>query len=112
MNEDYQYVGDKIANFVYVLVADNDTRSPKKFIQSQHQTIGTPADKKAEHFTDLGHTIKNCRKKFYALKNKSNELWDKNILDPMRIRSIMGDVRKCLKKYQPYINKKNKRMCR
>ena len=44
--------------FVDILVADNDTMSSKKFIQSQHQIIGTPADKKAEQFPDLGHTIK------------------------------------------------------
>ena len=58
MNEDDQYVGDEIPIFVDVLVADNYTRYPKKFIQSQHQIIGTPADNKAEHFPDLGHTIK------------------------------------------------------
>ena len=58
LNEDDQYVGDEIAIFVNILVADNDTRSPKKFIQSQHQTIFTPADNKTEHFSDLGRTKK------------------------------------------------------
>ena len=60
LNEDDQYVGDDIAIFVDILVADNDTRYPKKFIQSQHQIIGTPADNKVEHFPYLGNTIKNC----------------------------------------------------
>ena len=63
LNEDDQYVGDDIAIFVDILVADNDTRSPNKFIQSQHQIIGTPANNKAEQFTDLSHTIKNYRDK-------------------------------------------------
>ena len=34
---------------------------------------------------------------------------DKNLFDQMRIRSIMGDIRKCLQKYQPYINDEEKR---
>ena len=104
MNEDDQYWGDEIAIFIDVLVADNDTRSQKKFIQSQHKIIGTPADNKAEHFPDLGHTIKNCSNKFYALKNKNNEFRGKNLLDPTRIRSIMGYIKKCLQKYQQHIN--------
>ena len=58
LNEDDQYLGDNIATFVDILVADNDTSSPKKFIQSQHQVIGKPADNKEETFPDLGHTIK------------------------------------------------------
>ena len=53
-------MGDDIAIFVDVLVADNDTRSPKKFIQSQHQIIGKPANNKAEHFAELGHKIKTA----------------------------------------------------
>ena len=65
-------MGGDIAIFVDLLVADNDTRSPKKFIQNQHQIIGTPAENKAEQFPDLGHTIKICSNKFYALKNKKN----------------------------------------
>ena len=47
LNEDDQYVGDAIAIFIDVLVANNDTRSPKKLIESQHQIIGTPAENKA-----------------------------------------------------------------
>ena len=43
LNEDDRYVGDNIAIFVDILVANNNKRSPKKFIQSQHQIIGTPA---------------------------------------------------------------------
>ena len=113
MNGDDQYVGDEIAIFVDILVAENDTRSPKKFIQIQHQFIWTPADNKSEHFPDLGHTIKKCRNKLYALKEKQKELSGKNLLDAMRIRTIMGDVRECLKKCQPYINEKEKKwMCR
>ena len=90
MNEDDQYVGGWHCIFLDILVADNDTRSPKKFIQSQHLIIVTPADNKAEHFPDLGHAIKNCNNKFYALKNKNNELSGKHLLDTMRIRSNMG----------------------
>ena len=70
LNKDDQYLGDDIAIFVDILVADNDTRSQKKFIQSQHKIIGTPADNKADYFPDLGHTIKNCSNEFYALKKK------------------------------------------
>ena len=58
LNEYDQYVGDDIAIFKDVLVADNDTRSPKKFMVIQHKIIGTPTDNKAEHFPDLGHKIK------------------------------------------------------
>ena len=109
MNEKDQYVGDDFAIFVHVLVAENDTRSPKKLNQSQHEFIVTPADNKAEHFPDLGHTINNCSNESYTLKNKNNELHGKNILDTMRIISIMGDVRRCFQKYQTYINDKEKR---
>ena len=56
MNEYGQYAGDDIAIFVDILVADNDTWSPKKFIHVQHQIIVTPAENKAEPFPDLGHT--------------------------------------------------------
>ena len=44
-----------------------------------------------------------------CMKKLKNELHYKNILDSTRIRSILGDVRKCLKKYRPYINDKVKR---
>ena len=86
MNEDDQYVGNDIAIFVDILVADNNTRYQKKFIQIQHQIIVTPAENKLEHFPYLGHTITSFSNKFYALKNKNNELHDKNLLDPIRIR--------------------------
>ena len=36
LNKDDQYVGDDIAIFVDTLNAVNDTRFPKKFIQSQN----------------------------------------------------------------------------
>ena len=56
MNEDDQYVGDEIVIFVDILVADNDTKYPKKFIQSQHQIIGTTSDNKAGYCPDIVHT--------------------------------------------------------
>ena len=71
LNEYDQYVGDDIAIFVDILVVDNNTRSPNKFIQVQHQIIGIIADNKVEHFPDLGHTIQNCSNNFYALKIKA-----------------------------------------
>ena len=67
-------MGGDIAIFVDILVADNYTRSPKKFIQSRHQIIGTSADNKEEHFPEVGHTIKNLSNKLYELKSKNNEL--------------------------------------
>ena len=57
-------MGDDVAIFLDISVAGNDTWYPNKFIQSQLLTIGKPADNKAEHFPDLGHTIKNCRNEF------------------------------------------------
>ena len=51
-------MGDDIVIFVDILVSDNDTMSTKKFIHIQHQIIRTPLDNNAEHFPDLGHTIK------------------------------------------------------
>ena len=50
LNEYDHYVGDDIATLVDILVADNNTRSPKKFIQSQNHIIGTPSDNKSKHF--------------------------------------------------------------
>ena len=58
LNEDDQYVGNDIAIFVDILAADNNTRSPKKFIHSQHQIIETPADNKAGNFPEFGYTLK------------------------------------------------------
>ena len=108
MNEYDQYVGDDVEIFLDISVSDNDTRSPKKFIQTQHQIIRIPADNKAEHFPDLGHTIKIAAINSMPKKIK-HELHGKNLLYPMRIRSVMGDIRKCLQKYQPYINNEKKK---
>ena len=60
-------MGDDVVNFVDILVADNNTWSSKKFIQSQHQIKGTTADNKTDKLPDFVHKIKKCSKKFYEL---------------------------------------------
>ena len=95
--------------FVDQLIADNDTSGPNNFIARQHAILGSVVDNKAEHFPDIGHTVKNSSNEMYKLRDKDTSFRGKNCLSNTRIKSISSDITKAVKDYNPYVGDEVKR---
>lgn len=95
--------------FIDQVVADNDTSGPNNFIEKQHQILGSVVDNKAEHFPDIGHTVKNSSNEMYKLRDKDTSFRGKNCLSNMRIKSISSDITKAVKEYSNYVGDEVKR---
>ena len=81
------------------VVADGDTKGPKKFISKQAEIVGDSWEGKAEYVPDIGHFIKCISNAFFALATKHSELRGKNLLEPTRIKALCGDLLKYLREY-------------
>ena len=58
---------DDEAILVDFVVADGDTKGPKKFISKQAEIVGDSWEGKAEYVPDIGHFIKCISNAFFAL---------------------------------------------
>lgn len=95
--------------FINQVVADNDTSGPNNFIGKQHEILGSVVDNKAEHFPDIGHTVKNNSNEMYKLRDKDTSFRGKNCLSNQRIRSISSDITKAVKEYSNHVGHDVKR---
>ena len=85
---------DDEAIFGEAIVSDGDTRGPDKFISVQVEITGVKSMPKK--YPDFGHFLKCESNGIYALAEKKH-LKGKKLLEPPRIRAMIGDLARHLK---------------
>ena len=100
LDESGNYRGDDVAIAPSGIHADQDTRSPSKFIREQNRIIGAAADNHADHVRDKGHIIKCINNEFFDLKKKDKSFAGKDRLTNLMILRINLDVRKIVDAYE------------
>ncbi|KAL7545104.1 hypothetical protein ACHAWF_008471 [Thalassiosira exigua] len=80
------------------VVADGDTKGPKRFINKQAEIV--PAfDNRAMHIPDIGHFIKCISGGLHKLAQQNSYLRGVNLLEAARIKTICSDVSGVLRWY-------------
>ena len=80
------------------MVADGDTKGPKRFINKQAEIVPEFANK-AEHIPDIGHFIKCISTGLFKLAKENSELRGVHLLEAARIKTICADVSRVVREY-------------
>ncbi|KAL7547979.1 hypothetical protein ACHAWF_017085 [Thalassiosira exigua] len=91
-----KYRSDDEAILARYIVADGDTKGPKRFASAQAKLLPS-FDGQAEYLPDIGHFIKCISNAFFALATNNAELRGKSLLDASRIRAMCSDIVKYLR---------------